>query len=40
MAQGCSIEELEERLNAWLVGLDAIIKHLHSFLEQGGYGEV
>ena len=40
ISQGGSIEKLDTELAKWLVGLDAIVKHLSAFLEQGGYGKV
>lgn len=40
IAQGGSIEKLDIELAKWLVGLDAIVKHLSAFLHQGGHGRV
>ncbi|GLB43108.1 putative glycolipid transfer protein (GLTP) [Lyophyllum shimeji] len=40
IAQGGSVEKLDEELARWLVGLDALVKRLSAFLADGGYGRV
>jgi hypothetical protein len=40
IAQGGSIEKLDNELRQWLCGLESIVKHVSGFLERGGYGKV
>jgi hypothetical protein len=40
VAQGGSIEQLDSELAKWLSALDRIVKHMCTFLEQGGFGRV
>lgn len=40
IAQGASHEELDEALTTWLAGLDSVVIHMKTFLEQGNYGKV
>ncbi|KAF8656074.1 hypothetical protein AX16_002774 [Volvariella volvacea WC 439] len=40
IAQGGSIQHLDEEMKKWLEGLDKIVKRLKGFLEGGGYGKV
>ncbi|KAF8953853.1 glycolipid transfer protein domain-containing protein [Flammula alnicola] len=40
ISQGGSIEKLNTELAKWLDGLERIVKHISTFLEQGGYGKV
>ncbi|KIJ93765.1 hypothetical protein K443DRAFT_684230 [Laccaria amethystina LaAM-08-1] len=40
IAQGGSVERLDEELANWLMGLDGIVKRMSTFLENGGYGKV
>lgn len=40
ISQGGSPEKLDVELAKWLAGLDAIVKHMCAFLEQGGFGKV
>lgn len=40
IAQGGSQEKLDAELAKWLVGLDALVKHISTFLENGGHGKV
>jgi hypothetical protein len=40
LAQGSSVEEMEDKMKQWLVGLDAITTHIRLFIERGGYGDV
>jgi len=40
ISQGGSTEKLDAELAKWLSGLDRIVKHMSSFLENGGYGKV
>lgn len=40
IAQGASHEELDEALTKWLAGLDSVVVHMQTFLEQGNYGKV
>jgi hypothetical protein len=39
---GSSVQEdkLNEELDKWLAGLDAIVKRMAAFYEKGGYGKV
>ena len=40
VSQGGSIEKFNLILARWLVALDALVKHLRLFLEDGGYGKL
>lgn len=40
IAQGGSLQKLDEELAKWLAGLDRLVKHVKVFLEEGGYGRV
>lgn len=40
IAQGGSIEKLNEELAKWLAGLDVIVKRMCKFLDEGNYGKV
>ncbi|KAG6864263.1 hypothetical protein C0991_011004 [Blastosporella zonata] len=40
LAQGGSVEKLDEELAKWLVGLSDIVEHASTFLADGGYGKV
>ncbi|KDR81328.1 hypothetical protein GALMADRAFT_116294 [Galerina marginata CBS 339.88] len=40
ISQGGSVEKLDTELEKWLGGLERIVKHVSTFLEQGGYGRV
>jgi len=40
LAQGGSVEKLDEELAKWLAGLQVIVKRISAFLDKGGYGKV
>ncbi|KAA1470026.1 glycolipid transfer protein [Dentipellis sp. KUC8613] len=40
IAQGGSVDKLDEEMAKWLVGLDAIVTRVTAFLLEGNYGKV
>lgn len=40
IAQGGSIEKLNEELAKWLAGLDVIVKRMCKFVDENMYGKV
>lgn len=40
LTEGTNHEKFDRELTKWLAGLDVIVTHMKSFLEQGGYGKV
>lgn len=40
ISQGAPHDEFDDALSKWLAGLDSIVEHMKTFLEQGHYGKV